>query len=82
MKKIDKKESHSLLDTLSKSKIKHKLYEITKLIFINIALKRSNGSGRKAIKMNHKKIESLINSFDRKKGVSQKNAIPIEILIS
>jgi hypothetical protein len=46
------------------------IYNIISRIENNIPLKRFNGSGRKAIKMNHKKIESLINSFDGKKGVS------------
>ncbi len=48
------------------------IYNIINRIENKIPSKRSNGSGRKAIKMNHKKIESLINGFDGKKGVSQK----------
>jgi hypothetical protein len=48
------------------------IYNVISRIENNKPLKRSNGSGRKAIKMNHKKIESLINSFDGKKRVSQK----------
>jgi hypothetical protein len=67
--KIGKKESHSLLCTLSKWDSKGVRIEN------NIPSKRSNGSGRKAIKINHKKIESLINSFDEKKGVHRKEKL-------
>ncbi len=71
--KIYKKESHSL-GTLSKwdSKDDLKTYNIINCIENNLSLRRSNGSGRKAIKMIRKKIESLINSLDGKKGISQK----------
>jgi len=46
-------------------------YNITSRIGSKIPLKKFNDSGRKAIKMNYKKIESLINSLDGKKGISQ-----------
>jgi hypothetical protein len=51
---------------------KRSIYSIISRIENKVSLKRSIGSGRKAVKMNHKRIESLINSFDGKKGISQR----------